>query len=439
MPYSKPPAASQRAVVVPKGASPAAFGRIRLSRPTRSPDNSTMSRATTPRELHASILIPTRARPRHLAACLTALARQTGLEGARGEIIVAIDSPDAGDGSAEAAERAWRAASPSPALAFRAETLPAPDDGRATHGCVGVRNLLAPSCRGAVFVSINDDVRPEPGFLAAHLARHAARAARREPAAVVVGDSRFAPLAELCTTGEPASVVDRLVTETGLVFFYDAMTGEGAHTLRDPDHDWGYRHAFGLNVSLPRHALLDVGGYTHALAPYGYEDIELAHRLREAFGSPVLYEPRAVAPHHHRYRADDLLRREEALGRAARAFADARPRFARELFRTDLTDPATLAHFAASVDRDRADAERQGDALAELDRTPAACIAGEPGDQRRVLQALADGFRLVRRWRWRRGVLAQTEAMERRAAHEPECELEPAARRHEAARSPSGV
>ncbi|TVQ62229.1 MAG: hypothetical protein EA378_07180 [Phycisphaerales bacterium] len=368
-----------------------------------------------PRELHASILIPTRARPHHLAACLAGLARQHGLDGAGAEVIVAIDSPDPGDESAEAAERAWRDAQASSSLSLRIETLAPPTDARATHGCVGVRNLLAPGCRGSVFVSINDDVRPEPGFLAAHLARHAARAARRQPPAIIVGDSRFAPLAELCAPNDPPTLADRLVTETGLVFFYDAMTSGPS----DADRDWGYRHAFGLNVSLPRHALLGAGGYTHALAPYGYEDIELAHRLREAFGSPVLYDPDARAPHHHRYRPDDLLRREQALGRAARAFAEACPSFARDLFRTDLADPATLAHYREAVERDRADAERQTHAWHALERTPAGCVTGEPGDQQRVLQALADGLRLVRRWRWRLGVLEQAEAMTGDDAQKP--------------------
>jgi|GEM_PF-430230 len=369
-----------------------------------------------PAEPAASVLIPTRGRPALLAACVGALARQQGIERLGIEIIVAIDSPESGGhNEIEAAERAWREGGSPSGADLRVEVLPPPGDARPTHGCVGVRNQLAPTCRGRVFISINDDVRPEPGFIAAHLAAHARHEAEGLAPGLVVGDSRFAPLAELCPPEDPPTLFDRVATETGLIFFYDTMIAsmlpQPGQPAPGPDHDWGYRHAFGLNVSLRRDLLLDVGGYTAAAAPYGYEDLELAHRLRSAHACPVRFEPAARAPHHHRYRARHVLDREFALGRAARAFAHARPTFAMDLFKTDLTDAAVLNALRHAIERDRADADRQANALLTLDRTPADVLTGSPADQRTVLQALADGCRGARRGLWRRGVLAEDEAM----------------------------
>jgi GT2 family glycosyltransferase len=314
-----------------------------------------------------SVLIPTHARPEAIARCVGALANQTPPE-ARIEVLVGVDGPDRGEGRALEPFRAG--------LDLR--VLDGPQAGPAA-----TRNRLIEVARGELLLLLNDDVVPQPGLLRAHLEAHAGRG---EPA-MVLGGAPFAPTAR-------DSLFDRLIRETSMVFFYDRMTGE------DPARDWGFRHAWTLNLSVPTRCVRAVGGFCEALPGAAYEDIELAWRLRERFGAPVLYRPRARVIHEHAYEPGGYLRREETLGRDAGALAIANPECALELFGRDITSEEELAYCAQYVERERAGVERLRETFESWATTPADLVPAS------VVRALYEHHLPLKRWHWRRGRLA---------------------------------
>jgi hypothetical protein len=183
---------------------------------------------------------------------------------------------------------------------------------------------------------------------------------------MVLGESLFHP-AEQTSEGltDPAvrdTLFDRLVRATSMIFFYDRML---ASPVRDePWHDWGFRHAWNLNLSLPTQAVRDAGCFRVLPHPYGYEDIELAWRLRESRAMPVLWRRAARADHDHRMTPQDYLRREERLGEAALGFARAAPACAAEVFGRDIAEPAEAARCAEFIELIAEEADAGEHALA---------------------------------------------------------------------------
>lgn len=327
--------------------------------------------------MELSVLIPTRGRGKKLARCVAALARQT-LPGDRYEVVVAFDGPDGA--AREACERAWAAAG-GRAGGMRVLELP-------HRGYTVARNELIQAARGRVMVSLNDDVRPSPEFLGVHAREQQERTAAGRPA-VVVGHSPY-------VVPERDTLLNRLVRETGMVFFYDAMnTPEG---LADRERDWGFRHCFGLNFSAPMELVRAAGGFTALEHAYGYDDIELAHRL----GMPVIYRPEALAEHDHAYTTADILDRERALGRAAWAFAGVRPGFARDLFGRDIRSAEEVEYSRQFVARERATAGRLRGTFEALGELPPTAV---PAGEGVVVRALAEQHVLLKRWCWRAGLL----------------------------------
>lgn len=261
-------------------------------------------------------------------------------------------------------------------------------------GYIVVRRRMLAEARGRVLVSLNDDVEPCESFLTVHAREQAAGASRGTPA-IIVGSSPW----KRPPAGDD-SLFDRLVRETGLIFFYDEMMSPGA--LAEPMRDWGYRHCFGLNFSAPLAMVRDVGGFHDMPLTYGYDDIELAYRLIERFSTPVLFRPGAVAIHDHRYTPADVIRREEALGRAAWTFAAANPAFARDLFGRDIRSEGELAYSREFIGRERTSAERVEREFLALAAVRADSVAADASS---VLRALAQQFTLAKRWRWRSGLL----------------------------------
>lgn len=325
-----------------------------------------------------SILIPTFNRPAKLAQCLRRLAAQT-LAPDDYEVLVAIDGPD--ETSGPAAREAWSG------CRARLEVLPCP-----RLGLNAARNAALPRCRGRYLLSLNDDVLPEPGFLAAHLAAHNT-AARR---AIVSGYSPFTPF-------EHPSLFDTLARDTSMLFFYDQMLDAHTQPLRPAGHDWGFRHCWGLNFSAPLDAVRDAGAFVAVPMLYGYDDIELGWRLQRRFNMPVLFAPAARADHDHRYSPRDVLDRERKLGHAARRFAGINPEFCGDVFRRDITSPDELEYSRQFIARERATAERLERSFLGLDEIPASSIAGPHAAA--LTNLLYEQHLLLKRWHWRSGLL----------------------------------
>ncbi len=329
--------------------------------------------------MDVSVIIPTHGRPEKVAACARALAVQT-LEPSRYEVLVGLDGPD--EETVSAVRRAWGGAGPR----LRVEVCE-------RAGYSAVRNRLLERARGRVLVSMNDDVVPEPAFLATHLAEQEASAARGRPA-IVVGNSPW-------KFHQPDRLIDRLIRDTSMVFFYHRMDAS------EPGRDWGFRHAWGLNCSMPLDRVRQIGGWTAYPLAYGYEDIELAYRLRERYGMPVLYRPAALAEHDHRYEPKAYLEREFKLGQSAWLFAEEHRAFARELFGRDITSEDELSYCRAFVERERSMAARLIDSFQRLADIPASAVEGP--DAAALIDLLYEQHLLLKRWVWRSGVLAAAE------------------------------
>ncbi len=329
-----------------------------------------------------SVIVPTRGRREKLRACLGGLAAQaalsTGAGGAaeapaRFEVIVSVDGPDAGE-SAEA-DRA------------RAAGVDAQVISGAQSGPAAARNRALSIARGAVVLLLNDDVIPAPGLLASHCAAHR-ELGRRGEGALILGAAPW-------VQHEPDRVLDRLVRETSLVFFYDQMQGRA----QARDRDWGFRHAWTLNLSAPR-AWMAECGFHERFGRAVYEDLEWAWRLRERFGARVLHRPEAIVRHDHRYEADDLLRRQVLLGAESVTLARISPRCAQEVFGADLLGGEESGYSAAFVAREEGRARRSLATFRALAESPSGVLDG-PGEV--LVQAALEQSLLLRRFLWRLG------------------------------------
>lgn len=361
---------------------------------TRQPPANPVSPVASDASLRVSVIIPTHNRPDRLAALLRALASQT-MPASDYEVLVGLDGPD--DASEAAARAAWPAAR-APSLHVRAFSR---------RGQAAVRNALLPEARGTLLVFLNDDMRPAPDFLETHArayeeaARHAAPRAESPDSArrvIVVGASPWA-------VHHPDRLFDRLIRETSMVFFHDQMTET------DPWRDWGFRHAWLLNLSVPASLVREAGGFTVFPSTYGYEDDEFAYRAAERWGTPVLYRPRAIAHHDHRYEPRQYLEREFRLGYAALGFARTTPACARAMFRREITSDDEIAYSRAYVERERAGVARLLPAFESLASMPADAIAPSGSPHARELLTLIYQQHLpLKRWMWRAGLLAASQA-----------------------------
>jgi hypothetical protein len=240
---------------------------------------------------------------------------------------------------------------------------------------------------------LNDDVLPAHDCLAAHVAAHASLAARGKRA-MVLGHSPF-------TCSRKPTLLDRMVGETSMVFFYDRMVDPAGRPTRAPDHDWGYRHAWTLNLSVERQAAFEVGGFRPAIANCCYEDVEFGWRLAQQQGLPVLFQHQAFAPHDHRYTAQAYLDREFRLGYSAHGFATAAPQCAADLFGRDILESDEHAYFRQSIEREGRDVERLRAAFLSTQE-----LAPAPGQLGAKLVELAYLQHLpLKRMTFRRGLL----------------------------------
>lgn len=336
--------------------------------------------------MHLSVLIPTFQRAAKLEACLRALASQS-LDADLFEVLVGVDGP--GSGEAEIAS----AALPSARVFEFAKGGPA-----------ATRNRLIEHASGRWLLWLNDDVAPKPDCLRQHLEAQISMDALGRPA-MVLGASPW-------KIHEPDRLFDRLVRETSMVFFYDQMTARvNPIACADPLHDWGFRHAWTLNLSVPAACVREVGGFDASLPEACFEDLEWAWRLRERFGMPVLFRPGAVAVHDHRYEPRGYLERERKLGAQSWRLAGASPACARAIFGRDLRDPREIEYARAFVERERSAAETLRRTFCGLAEIPASSVAGPQASE--LIEALYQQHLLLKRWCWRSGFV---EAAERAGA-----------------------
>jgi GT2 family glycosyltransferase len=179
--------------------------------------------------------------------------------------------------------------------------LPGPYTGRAGARNAGIRNA------GGDIVLFNDsDILASPDLLSTHLARHRERA----KIAVVGWEVQVKDLDDYAYKREHPQERGHLHPESRkrLPWLY-FLTG---------------------NASVPRDALLAVGGFDESFTGYGHEDLELGYRLEQA-GLEIVYEPKAVNYHCQDIPHDDQKEKMKLAGRSTVRFYRKHPDFAVKL------------------------------------------------------------------------------------------------------------
>ncbi|MEM9373156.1 MAG: glycosyltransferase [Planctomycetota bacterium] len=295
------------------------------------------------------MIIPTRADGGAVAACCVA-ALEPQLR-PRDELFVSVD------GTAESATLGD---------AGRARIV---EGDRAGPGMARNRALKLASSELVLF--LNDDVVAAPDLLDRHRAAHEACG---RPSMILGSAPWHRPKDDL--------IIDRMLRETSMVFFYDRMANVNA------GKDWGYRHAWTLNLSIPRAIASE---FDPLLTQPMFDDLEWAYRVQLTHAAPVLYRPEARVTHHHRYLPEQLLRREALLGHQTVTLMRCNPSCGHavfgERFDPDRTNAATHEHALQAL---RDDAHIAFDRFASLGPQPASTI----GDTE-----FTDLFRDARVWR----------------------------------------
>lgn len=244
------------------------------------------------------------------------------------------------------------------------------------------KNAALEIASGEWIVLLNDDVVLEPGFLAAHRAAH--RALDRP--GMVLGEAAWARYPD-------QTVFDELIERTPMIFFYPRMRPHGWHN---------FRHAWNLNLSLPRRWLTHER-FDERLGPFFYEDLELAWRLEKRLDAQVWYEPGARCTHHHRYTLTGYLERERAMGAAAVRLWRANPDCFRAIYNTTL-DAAALTYLRRFVETESRQEAAHRAVLQTLVEQPAASTL--PAVAREAwLELLYHAHLPLKRLAFRRGLL----------------------------------
>lgn len=337
-----------------------------------------------------SILVPTRARPGKLRACVKGLLAQDAPPGSF-EVLIGVDGETSGESEhVDGAIDAHVKRAGGPRGAFRVFEME-------KRGPAATRNGLLAHARGSHVLLLNDDVVPEPACVRTHMEAQRELGAKGR-VAMVLGAAPW-------KVHEPDRLFDRLIRETSMVFFYDQMVGPAA---ADPDHDWGFRHAWTLNLSLPTGALRDAGGFDESLTSACFEDLECAWRVSRKFGAPVLFRPGAIVLHDHRYEPLGYLEREVRLGHDAFMLAHAASGCALEIFRRDVADGAEIAKCAKDVERDGPHARGLARSFLALADAPAGLVR-ERSSASSGIGAIYQHHLPLKRWLWKLGLVTAAE------------------------------
>jgi hypothetical protein len=198
-------------------------------------------------------------------------------------------------------------------------------------GVSEAKNLLLRNVQADVIIFGNADTRPEPGFVAGHVARLMSL----PEGSLVLGAAPYQ------VTGLQ-TVFDVLREQTPMIFFYHQMKAL----------EWyDFRRAWTLNLSVRHADFVRTGGFAIPLRPYGHEDIEFAFRLLGAQRKGLFFDPSLVVLHRHPMTFADYLNREEGLGLMGPVLHDVSPVVFEQLFGTTNLD-ALAAQYRAWTQMD---------------------------------------------------------------------------------------
>ena len=246
-----------------------------------------------------SIVITTYNRKDVVAGLIAALAGQTDPDF---EVVVAIDGSTDGTADLLATLR--------PAFPLRWV-----DTHCAEYGLAVARNMGILAARGDAVVIVDDDSRPDPGFVAAHKAS--------VTAGVITGGPRH--------PSNP-DTAPRQAWKMAELARLPACTPMAIPDLR---RDYPNAYLVENNICLRRADWIDMGLFSERLKIYGYIGQEFFARA-EYLGLPYQYNPAAALRHHAELEGDNGLQRSDKMRQIARA----------ELLRPSLLTPR---HFTAQI------------------------------------------------------------------------------------------
>lgn len=227
--------------------------------------------------MDVSVVIATRDRRALLARTLRTLfcqPRTPDLKEPDFEVVVADHGST--DGTAELiAEYARRLPLRQVAVPFTGESIAEP------------KNAGAQSAAGDLLVFVDSGMLCPPGFLAEHVTAHRGRPGQVMAGAVLGWDS----------SDESALFWETLDPRHMPADFADPRAGRWADCA-----DTAWMLIWGANMSMPRCAFTECGGFDAGLVGWGWDDLELAYRLARG-GHRLGYSPGAWAAHYPHPRA----------------------------------------------------------------------------------------------------------------------------------------
>ncbi len=196
--------------------------------------------------------------------------------------------------------------------------------------CAGpatARNEALAMAHGELILFLNDDVRVEPGLLAAHDQLH-----QRRPGHAVMGNTRWAP--EVVTTEFMHWVAHH-------DSFYYLIPDELNAT-------WEYFHT--MNLSIDRCWFDNGARFDEAFPDPAFEDTEFGYRLwNEGLRISLAYD--AVLYHVHEFTFEEYLAKSTMRGRSARRFCDLYPELRERIISEYEVHEARLAGWRAVANR----------------------------------------------------------------------------------------
>jgi GT2 family glycosyltransferase len=241
--------------------------------------------------MKASIVIPTFNRLSELCLVLEAVQQQEVPDYASLEVVV-VD-----DGSADGTWRWLRRQPWSLAMTLLRQE---------NAGPAKARNRGVEIAGGDLVLFLGDDTVPQPGWLLYHLEEHRIE----ESQLAVLGYTSFPPTAD--------TPFRSWINELGAQFGYQ---------LIESPRNVPFNFFYTSNISLPRPALVELGGFREDFPAAAWEDIELAYRATRN-GLRMVYQPRARTLHHHPITPRSFCRRQRTSGRSAAIFAELHPELA---------------------------------------------------------------------------------------------------------------
>ncbi len=171
------------------------------------------------------------------------------------------------------------------------------------------RNLGSRKAGGDFLVFLGDDTVPASNFLEEHAkARTKPRIDPSSLRLVVIG---YTPWPQEYRQTR----FMRYIVEEGWQF--------GFSLIQDPEN-LPFNFFYTSNLSIARSFFWEAGGFDEGFQEYGWEDIELGHRLQQ-LGMQLVFQREAIAHHHHPTSLGSFVQRQRKVGSSAWRFYQMHP------------------------------------------------------------------------------------------------------------------